>query len=124
MVDSAGIPVLVVEDEPALQSLLGRFLTAKGFSPKVCGTCAEAVAAFQSQRFAAAVVDVSLPDGSGLDLAAVLFRIRPDVRLVVCSGLPVSVEEVPVDSTADVVVLQKPFLPVRLVEALSPVRPE
>ena len=114
MVSTPTAPILLVEDEPSLQSLLRRFLNAKGASVVCSGTVAEATAACRAQQFSAAVVDVSLPDGSGLELVNSLHSMQPHLLVVISSGLPISPSEVGLPTDARWAVLQKPYLPGQL----------
>ncbi|MBR3372321.1 MAG: winged helix-turn-helix domain-containing protein [Rhodobacteraceae bacterium] len=60
--------ILIVEDDETLSDGLAAGLGLNGFLAEVTGTCADADMAFQNGCFAAVVLDVMLPDGSGLDL--------------------------------------------------------
>ena len=60
--------VLVLEDEPSLRRNLIRFLESRGVSVVGARTLKEARACLESAPVDAAVLDVSLPDGDGLDL--------------------------------------------------------
>lgn len=58
---------LVVEDEAGIRRLLARGLAPHGHVETV-GTCAAARMALRVRKYDVLVVDVGLPDGSGLDL--------------------------------------------------------
>jgi len=60
--------ILNVEDDEILADGLAAGLSLNGFLAEVTGTCADADMAFQNGGFAAVVLDLMLPDGSGLDL--------------------------------------------------------
>lgn len=60
--------LLIVEDDPVLQDGLTIGLRLFGFSPESVGTVADARAAVADHAFTGVVLDVGLPDGSGLDL--------------------------------------------------------
>lgn len=62
--------ILIVEDDETLADGLSAGLGLNGFVPEVTGTCADADLALQQGDFAAVVLDLMLPDGSGLDLLA------------------------------------------------------
>ncbi|TPE51749.1 response regulator [Amaricoccus solimangrovi] len=59
--------ILIVEDDELLQDGLAVGLRLAGFVPEVVGTLADAGQALSSGAFDAVVLDVMLPDGSGLD---------------------------------------------------------
>lgn len=60
--------VLVVEDNERLAELISAGLRNAGFVPDVFGTVDDALAAFDACAYQAAVVDLGLPDGDGLDI--------------------------------------------------------
>lgn len=66
--------ILIVEDDAALADGLSIGLRMAGFTPELVGTCADAEMALATEEFAAIVLDLMLPDGSGLDLLAGLRR--------------------------------------------------
>ncbi|MFG1392588.1 response regulator [Xanthobacter agilis] len=73
--------ILVVEDDPVLLNGLKVGLGLSGATVDEVSTCADARAALASSRFDAVVLDLMLPDGSGLDLLAAL-RARDDATPV------------------------------------------
>ncbi len=58
--------MLVVEDNPANQKLVLRYLTAKGYRAVGAGTTEEADAALAAERPGCVLVDLSLPGEDGL----------------------------------------------------------
>ena len=60
--------ILIVEDDETLADGLVAGLQLSGFVPELTGTCADADGALRDGGFAAVVLDLMLPDGSGLDL--------------------------------------------------------
>jgi two-component system OmpR family response regulator len=67
--------ILVVDDEPYQADLVATALRYEGFEPAVAGTAREAVAFVAGHRPDLVVLDVMLPDGSGLDTCR---RLRDD----------------------------------------------
>src|SRR3954464_1274959 len=67
---SAAPLVLLVEDDPVLRSFLSENLAADGFDPVEAGSAADGLRALEYKRPDVALVDLGLPDGSGLDLIA------------------------------------------------------
>jgi DNA-binding response OmpR family regulator len=60
--------VLVVDDEPEICEVLSAYLQREGFEPATRGSVKEALAAIEQRVPDLVVLDVGLPDGSGLDL--------------------------------------------------------
>lgn len=60
--------VLVVEDDAVLMNGLQVGLGLAGFTVDAVSTCVDASAALRSSAFDAVVLDLMLPDGSGLDV--------------------------------------------------------
>jgi PAS domain S-box-containing protein len=62
------IPILICEDDPAAAFVLSDQLCHAGFAPDIANTAEEAVRAATSRRYAAILVDLQLPDKSGIAL--------------------------------------------------------
>jgi DNA-binding response OmpR family regulator len=60
--------ILLIEDDPSLRELVRRNLLAAGFAADTAGTIEEAEAALQSASFDAVLLDLTLPDGDGIEL--------------------------------------------------------
>ncbi|HMA72487.1 MAG TPA: response regulator [Xanthobacteraceae bacterium] len=60
--------LLIVEDETRIAELVKAGLGRAGFAVDVVGLCADARAALSVMCYDAAVIDLGLPDGDGLDL--------------------------------------------------------
>ncbi|GAA0708542.1 response regulator transcription factor [Dokdonella soli] len=81
-------PALVVEDDPRTQERLARILTALDIARDgihFAGDLAQARDCFDTQRFALALVDIVLPDGSGIDFIQWLRGRDADATAVVVS---------------------------------------
>lgn len=65
--------ILVVDDEKTIRWSLGEALRGWGYEPIEVGTAAAGLNAFEAETPAAILLDINLPDGSGLD---VLRKIR------------------------------------------------
>ena len=79
--------VLVVDDEPSVLLVASRMLEASGYTVEGCGGFDEALERCADQdAWAAAVVDVTLGDRCGVELAEQLRRERPELPVVLMSG--------------------------------------
>lgn len=63
-----GTELLLLEDDPAIAQTVQFALQREGFRVEICGWLHEARARLSAGAPAAAILDVGLPDGSGLDL--------------------------------------------------------
>lgn len=82
-------PVLIVEDEPLLQQRLRAVLHQLGYTDEAlvfAATLAEAHARLAQLEVALALVDLMLPDGSGLTLIAQLRAQYPSLGILVVSA--------------------------------------
>ena len=66
--------ILVVDDEPEIADLVTVYLRGEGFQVFPCGNGAEALAVLEKEKIDLAVLDVMLPDISGLSLCAEIRR--------------------------------------------------
>jgi hypothetical protein len=60
-----------------------------------------------------------MPDMPGDKLLARMLEIRPEARILVCSGSPFFIENLPPGLRSQVGFLQKPFMPKMLSEAVQ-----
>jgi DNA-binding response OmpR family regulator len=74
--------VLVVDDEPQIGEVLHAYLQREGFEPVVRATVRDALAEIQATPPDIAILDITLPDGNGLDvLRSVAERRIPVIML-------------------------------------------
>ncbi len=65
------------------------------------------------------IADLGMPDMPGDTLLTRMLEIRPDLRILVCSGSPFFIENLPNSLQRQVAFLQKPFVPKMLAEAVQ-----
>ena len=83
--------ILVVEDEPTLQDSLVRGLRHAGHAVDSAGTIAQALSKLGFDPYDALVLDLGLPDGSGLDLARTLRQTGANLMILALTardGIP------------------------------------
>ena len=78
--------VLVVDDDARLRAMLVEYLTRNGFDVSAAGTCSAASAKLARDAFEVIVLDLALPDGSGLDLCRELRARGVHVGVVMLSA--------------------------------------
>jgi CheY-like chemotaxis protein len=102
--------VLALDDHVPLLEWLGKVLEAAGMTPIKVGTAEEARDAVASQGPDAALLDVMLPDGDGVSLALEFRKSRPQMQLILMTGMELSDDEAALCERYDIPVLRKPFL--------------
>jgi diguanylate cyclase (GGDEF)-like protein len=80
-------PVLLVEDDQGDAVLVERALAGSGFSLVHVTTRQDALAMLRTAPFAAALLDLSLPDSFGLEGVDALHACCPDLPILVITGL-------------------------------------
>lgn len=80
------IDVILLEDEPVLRAELGEFLEHIGYVPQCVASLAEWERHFDARRHRLAVIDIGLPDGSGLSLIQRLRQSGQPLGIVVFSA--------------------------------------
>lgn len=78
--------VLVVEDEAAIRQVLERFLKTKEHEVATAASFAEAQKKLEDFRPDFALSDISLPDGSGLDLLSEMLKKFPSLPVLMITG--------------------------------------
>jgi DNA-binding response OmpR family regulator len=116
---SCELDLLIVEDDPAVQQILGITLEMAGYRATTAGTVAAALAALATSTFAAAVVDVHLPDGTGFEVLTYLREMQgSNLPVVMLSGVRQhALIENAMDRGANAYVI-KPFSPSNLTEVM------
>ena len=77
--------ILLVEDDVDLRHSLTQYLTISGFLVTGVSSCLECYTVLPTCRFCVAVVDITLPDQSGLVLAEYL-RANTDLKIIILTA--------------------------------------
>ena len=85
-VDSPPETVLIVDDDPAIRSTLVEALRDWGYRAREAGTLAETLVRLSSEQPAAVLLDIRLPDGSGISILDEIQRRSPETVVIVISG--------------------------------------
>src|ERR1051326_3075533 len=78
--------ILVVDDEKMIRWSLGEALRGWGFEPVEAATAGAALAAFESETPAAVLLDINLPDGSGLDVLRKMRQRESDAVIIMITA--------------------------------------
>ncbi len=82
----AGDPILLADDDAELLAMLQEFLTEQGYDVTAAANGQQAKAALQDREFTLAVLDLMLPDCSGLDLLSHIKAHTPDTEVILFTG--------------------------------------
>jgi CheY-like chemotaxis protein len=78
--------VLVVDDEPMIRWSLREALLSWGYDVIESETGVQTLATLGDTQIAAALLDINLPDSSGLDLLREIKRHRPEMAVIMVTG--------------------------------------
>lgn len=84
--DGTPIEVLVVDDEPAISDLVSMVLRYEGWNVATVADGAGAIRQAAAGTLDVVVLDVMLPDMSGLDVLQELHRIRPELPVLLLTA--------------------------------------
>lgn len=82
------VRVLIVDDDAPTLDVLSRVLARDGYEPLVAEDGKTAMELFNANDISAVLVDVELPDLTGVQLLREIKRLRPSVPVIVMTGNP------------------------------------
>lgn len=111
--------VLVVDDESIVCESYRLALIDAGYDVRTVATGQEAIQACRSERFDVMLADLRMPDMDGMEVAKIVCREFPELRVLMITGYPSreSAEQAARLGISDY--LQKPLSPERLSEATA-----
>jgi CheY-like chemotaxis protein len=117
--------VLVVEDEPALATMQKRRLETLGYRVTVHTSSLEGLEAFRREPrdFDLLVTDNTMPNLTGLGLAEKVHALRPDLPVLMISGLSEVLEPSQLQQLGIRMLLHKPHTLAELESALGEIFP-
>ncbi|HEX5888547.1 MAG TPA: sigma-54 dependent transcriptional regulator [Pyrinomonadaceae bacterium] len=83
---SANQQILVVDDDEAIRWTLREALQSWGFAAVEAGSVADALKQFRTESPAAVLLDIDLPDGSGLDVLREIKSEQPGAIVIMITG--------------------------------------
>ena len=84
--DSSQATVLVVDDDATFRGTLAEAVDAWGYRPLEAATLAETLTIVEHQRPSAVLLDVQLPDGSGIYVLDQLKKRSPQLVIIIITG--------------------------------------
>jgi len=79
--------VLVVDDEPDIRDILERLLSLSGFEIAVAGNGADAIKLCKSFLPHIVLLDVMMPDSSGIETLQKIREFDKEVKIIMVSGM-------------------------------------
>lgn len=79
-------PVLIVDDEPGILSLIHTALRFLGYAPDVAANVAEAQERLRSRPYAVVICDYEMPGGNGFELLEYLHRVHPGLPFIMLTA--------------------------------------
>ena len=113
--------ILVVDDDPEIRKLLARYIESQGFRVLLAANCRELHDKLAANSVDLIVLDVMLPDGSGLEVCRDLRARRSSVPIILLTALKEDVDRIiGLEIGADDY-LGKPFNPRELIARIRAV---
>jgi len=110
--------VLLVDDEPTVRQVGSKMLQQLGFDVTECSNGVDAIDALRQSpgHFDAVLLDLTMPQLPGLEVAEQIAAIQPDLPVILCSGSPPNAEH---ERAPVAGFLRKPFGLSQLADALT-----
>ncbi len=80
------VSVLIVDDDVDFADGMAEVLELDGHMVDVANTSKEGVEAAGGKEYDAAIIDIGLPDGNGVECLVAIKRIRPETRCFLMTG--------------------------------------
>ena len=78
--------ILVIDDDPGLSEVIGMLLEREGYGVEIAGTVKAGLERLNASAADVVVTDLKLPDGTGLDVIAVLRGRHPGLPIVMITS--------------------------------------
>lgn len=111
--------ILLIEDDQPLLESLKAFLEDHGFETHTAGSRAEGEEVLRRVSPSICLLDLNLPDGSGVDLLRLIVAEQLPVKVIVMTAFPVAHLKIRFPAAVLSAVLTKPVSPEQLIEAVD-----
>ena len=111
--------ILHVDDDPDIRLLISASLHEFGYVVATAGTNAEALELAKQLKFDLCILDVRLPDGSGIELCQQIHILQPDVPALYYSAYASDEEQEAALSVCGDAYLKKPVSAAKLEETIA-----
>ena len=111
--------ILHIDDDPDIRLMISASLRDFGYVVATAGTTAEALELAQQFKFDLCILDVKLPDGSGIELCQKIHELQPKVPVLYYSAYASDEEQEAALSVCGDAYLKKPVSAAKLEETIS-----
>src|SRR5437016_3206590 len=111
--------ILHVDDDPDIRLLISASLREFGYVVATAGTNAEALELAKQLKFNLCILDVKLPDGSGIELCQEIHQLQPGVPALYYSAYASDEEQEAALSVCGDAYLKKPVSAKKLEETMA-----
>lgn len=80
--------ILVIDDEEGIRKLLATILTENGYNVDTAANGEEAIRKANEKVYNIALIDIMLPDISGVELLTQIKEVKPRTRKIIMTGNP------------------------------------
>jgi len=113
------LSILVVDDDLEVREFLKDFLEGEGYSVSLLSDPTAAVASLKEHQYHLIILDLMMPELSGIDLLAQIRQTDDDVAIIILTGHP-SLETATTSIELEVsAYIRKPFAPQEFREAIE-----
>lgn len=110
--------ILIVDDEPDVRAFFEQSLSEDGYHVTAVGTARQGLRALSDAEFHIVVLDLSLPDGDGLEVVRQIRGEHPHVSILAISGYMVGdMPSIAIAAGASAT-LMKPTIPPKLLDTV------
>ena len=117
--DTAKAHILHVDDDPDVRLLMAGSLQEFGYVVVTAGTVAEALQLAEDVKFNLCILDVRLPDGTGIELCQKLRKLQPDAPIIYYSAYADDADQQKALSVCGDAYLKKPISAVELEQTIA-----
>ena len=106
--------VLIVDDDPVLRVQISRYLTDQGYDCLEAEDGTQAIDALEAHHPEVVLLDIKMPDISGIDVAGIVADMEPQPKIILMSGYLDAVNEAKRANLKVFAVIEKP-VPLRTI---------
>jgi len=110
--------ILIVDDEPQVRAYLEQALSEDGYYVTAVGTARQGLNALGDGEFQVVVLDLSLPDGDGLEVVRQIHGEYPNLSILAISGFMVGDMPSIALAAGAAATLMKPTIPCELLNTV------